>query len=132
MTNQERALLHTAAVLVYYGNINECRVDEDGTFHPACWRDAPFTLDASSGDDRVALVSLMYLAANLIKFQGVDPIDAIDHLVEAGVRGNLAKKAVKKVSRGHDRKYFSLVWDIVRPVYIEPPDGAPTAIAGGS
>lgn len=128
LTNEERALLHVAATLVYCGDIDGFHVGEDGTVTAERPRIKPFKIEGSSGDDDIALVSLIYIAANLIKLGRVDPVDAVDHLVDLGVRHRFAKNVVNRVvGRRH---LFSEVLGIVRPIYIAQPDGAPTAIAG--
>ncbi|WP_424833066.1 hypothetical protein [Ruegeria sp.] len=126
LTNEERALLHVATVIVRSGNIDHFRVDDNGLVTGP--RIKPFKIDGSSDYDDVALVSLIYIAANLIKLGGVDPVNAIDHLVDLGVRHRFAKNVVNRVvGRRH---LFSEVWDVVSPMYMAQPDDAPTAIAG--
>ncbi|MCT4558612.1 MAG: hypothetical protein N4A61_11225 [Pelagimonas sp.] len=128
LTNDERTLLHVATVIVHGGNIDRFRVNDDGAITGP--RIKPFKIDGSSDDDDIALVSLIYIAANLIKLGGVDPVDAVDHLVDLGVRHRFAKNVVNRVvGRRH---LFSEVWDVVRRMYTAQPDGTPTAIAGDS
>ncbi len=113
LMNEERALLHVATVLVRGGHIDQYQVSEDGV---VVGPRTQFQINASSDDD-VALVSMIYAVANLIKLGGVDPVDAVDHLIDLGVRHRFAKNVVNRVVGRRHGKDFLLVWDVVRPLY---------------
>lgn len=121
LSNVERALLHTAVVIDKGGDLTTFHVAGDGTITTPRGKGSLADLD----DD--ATIAATYIAATLIKVDGLESAQAIEELEKIAVGRRAAKTAVGKVVHKHD--LFSEVLEFVKPLYSANTD-APTELQG--
>lgn len=123
LSNDERALLHTAVVIDKGGDLATFHVATDGTITTPRGNKSLADLD----DD--ATITATYVAATLIEMDGLEAAQAIEELEKIAVGHRAAKTAVGKVV--HERHLFSEVLEFVKPLYAANAD-APTELQGVS
>ncbi|MEM9897749.1 MAG: hypothetical protein AAF742_00040 [Pseudomonadota bacterium] len=121
LSNDERALLHTAVLIDRGGDLTDVHVNEDGFI--TAYRMTGTLTDV----DQDGSITAQYLAATFVKIDGLEIAQAIEELTQIGIGRRAAKAAVSGAI--DDTHFFSKVLKRVEPLYSDAPETT-TAIAG--